>query len=57
MTRRSLPAITRLRDGVIAWCMIDIRMLRTRLPAPVVSRGIWRHSVENKSKSNLRLGE
>jgi len=48
MTRGNLPAVTRLRDGVIAWCMIDIGMLRACAHTSAVSRSIWRHSVENK---------
>lgn len=55
MTRGNLPAVIRLRDGVITWCMLDIEILRACGTFPVLSRSIWRQSVKNKLKSNLKL--
>lgn len=56
MTRGKLPVISGLRDGVIAHCMIDIGMLGPCVPALGIWRSIWRHSMENKLKLNLKLG-
>lgn len=46
MTRGNLPAVTRLRDGVIAWCMLDIKILRACATFPSLKEYLEAFSVK-----------